>query len=414
MAQFSLRIRPGVLLGCTLLIAALMMAIVLIPQLASRHARLEVLRGHVGEAARVAAAVVDGDLHRQLIEGRNATPEQRAVALAPLLRLHRAWPEAKYLYTMSARDGEVFFVLDTAQDAPFAQARGLRASQYLEPFRLRSEYASNWLEELAAGRTYVNPQFQMDDYGYFLTGHAPIRDAAGGVAGFVGVDFDLGYAMAEESRFRRIEVASVVGALLLSLLLGYICARYHFNQREELQRHLESSMNDSLTGLLNRRGAEAAIRAATSGGGAADARRSHAALLVDIDHFKAINDTHGHTEGDAVISRLSQALRAGLRPGDVSARLGGDEFLLFLPDCDIGRAEQIATRLLETVRQAGHSGGVPFEVSVGVGVARATEGNFDLLYHRADVALYQAKAAGKNRYAVFDSLQDSTVSAQRS
>jgi diguanylate cyclase (GGDEF)-like protein len=414
MAQFSLRFRPAILLGCTALIAALMTAIVLIPQMASRHARLQVLRGHVGEVARVAAAVVDGDLHRQLIEGRNATPEQRALALAPLLRLHRAWPEAKYIYTMSTRDGEAFFVLDTAQDAAFAKARGLRASAYLEPFRLRSEYASNWLQELAAGRTYVNPQFQMDDYGYFLTGHAPIHDSAGAVAGFVGVDFDLGYAMAEEARFRRIELGSVVGALLLSLVLGYVCARYDFNQRAELQRHLESSMNDSLTGLLNRRGAEAAILAATSGGGAAAARRSHAALLVDIDHFKAINDTHGHAQGDAVISRLADALRTGLRPGDVSARLGGDEFLLFLPDCDSVRAEQIAARLLETVREAGRSGDAPFEVSVGVGVAKATEGDFDLLYHRADVALYRAKAAGKNRYAVFDPLQDSTVSAQRS
>jgi diguanylate cyclase (GGDEF)-like protein len=403
MSQSPLHFRPGILLVSTALIAALMLSIVVIPQMASREARLEVLRGHVGEVARVAASVVDGDLHRQLTESRDATPSQREAALAPLLALHRAWPEAKYLYTMAARDGEAFFVLDTAQNATFARARGLRASAYLEPFRLRSEYASNWLEELAAGRTYVNPEFQRDDFGYFLTGHAPILDSAGRMAGFVGVDFDLEYAMAEEARFRKIELASIAGALLLSLLLGYFSACYHFDHQAELQRHLESSRNDSLTGLLNRRGAEAAIAAATSGGGAADARRSHAALLVDIDHFKHINDTHGHAQGDAVISRLAKALRAGLRPGDVSARLGGDEFLIFLPDCDSARAEQIATQLLEAVRAEGEQGGAPFEVSVGVGVAKAAEGNFDLLYHRADVALYQAKAAGKNRYAVFDS-----------
>jgi diguanylate cyclase (GGDEF)-like protein len=405
MPKSTLRFRPAILLGSTALIAAVMMAIVVIPQMASRHARLEVLRGHVGEVARVAASVVDGDQHRQLIESPDATPVQREAALAPLLALHRAWPEAKYLYTMFARDGMAYFVLDTAQDAGFAQARGLRASAYLEPFRLRSEYASSWLEELSAGRTYVNPEFQSDDFGYFLTGHAPILDSAGRMAGFVGVDFDLEYAMAEEARFRQIELASIAGALLLSLLLGYVSARYHFNLQAELQQHLESSMNDSLTGLLNRRGAEAAITAATSGGGAADARRSHAALLVDIDHFKNINDTHGHSEGDAVISRLAKALRVGLRPGDVSARIGGDEFLIFLPDCDSERAEQIATRLLEAVRAEGDHGGAPFEVSVGVAVATAVEGNFDLLYHRADVALYQAKAAGKNCHAVFDSIK---------
>jgi diguanylate cyclase (GGDEF)-like protein len=402
MPSFSLRVRPTVLLASTGLIAALMLAMVMIPQGQSRHARLEVLRGHVGEVARVAASVVDGDVHSRLIESRTATPEERAIALAPLLNLHRAWPEAKYLYTMGVRNGEAFFVLDTAQNASFAQQRGLRASQYLEPFRLRREYASNWLTELEAGRTFVNQEFQRDDYGNFLTGHAPIRDAAGRMAGFVGVDFDLDYYLSEETRFRRIELASTVGALLLSLLLGYIYALYHFNQQAELKHHYESSMNDSLTGLLNRRGADAAIREATSGRGAREPQRSHAALLVDIDHFKAINDTHGHAEGDAVISRLAQALRVGQRPGDVSARLGGDEFLIFVPDCDLPRARQIAENLLAAVRAEGHKGGVPFAVSVGVGVAKAAEGDFDVLYRRADIALYQAKAAGKNRYAIFD------------
>lgn len=315
MPLLSPKVRSKVLVGSTALIAVLMLAIVLIPQTLSRHARLQVLRGHVGEVARVAASVVDGDMHRRLIEGRDSTAAERAAALAPLLGLHRAWLEAKYLYTMGVRDGDVFFVLDTAQDAAFARERGLRDSQYLESFRLRSEYASNWPDELAAGRTFVNPQFQRADYGYFLTGHAPIRDSAGRIAGFVGVDFDLDYAAAEEARFLQIEWASVGSALLLSLLLGYFYARYDFDQQAELQRHCETSMNDSLTGLLNRRGADAAIRSATSGGGAADVQRFHAALLVDIDHFKTINDTHGHARGDAVITRLAKALRAGLRPG---------------------------------------------------------------------------------------------------
>ena len=401
MTLSSLRVRPGVFLASAAVIAALLMAIIVIPQVLSRHARLEVLRGHVGEVARVAASVVDGGVHRRLIEAPDATPAERTAALVPLLQLHRAWPEARYLYTMGVRDGQPFFVLDTAQDAGLARERGLRASAYLEPFRLRQEYASNWLQELAAGRSFVNADFQHDDYGYFLTGHAPIRDAAGQVAGFVGVDFDLDYAVAEEARFRRIEIASIVSGLLLALLLGYFYARYQFRQQAELQLHVESSMNDSLTGLLNRRGADAAIRAAMSRRGLAERQRSHAALLVDIDHFKAINDTYGHAQGDAVITRLANALRAGLRPGDVSARLGGDEFLIFVPDCDSARARQVAERLLAAVRAEGARWGAPFEVSVGVAVTGAAEGNFDQLYHRADIALYQAKAAGKNRYAVY-------------
>jgi diguanylate cyclase (GGDEF)-like protein len=393
--QRLLRFKPGVFAGSTALIALLMLAIVTIPQTLSRHARLDVLRDHVGEVARLAASQVDGDLHRRLIEGIDADPASRERALAPLLRLHSAWPEAFYVYTMAAREGQVFFVLDTAQSPPFAQRRGLRASAFLEPFHLRSEYASNWLEELEAGRTFVNTNFQHDDYGYFLTGHAPILDGAGRNAGFIGVDFDLNYYLGEERRFRTIELASVVSAILLSLILGYIYSRYHFAQQAQLQEHYETSMQDSLTDLPNRRGALAAIEAAwTLPGG-----RSHAALLVDIDHFKTINDTQGHAAGDAVLQALASALRACLRPGDVAARLGGDEFLIFARDCDLPMAEELARRLLKVVRTT-REGPMPFSISIGISAATAADASFDLLYRRADIALYRAKGEGKNRYAL--------------
>ncbi|MEO7774388.1 MAG: diguanylate cyclase [Steroidobacteraceae bacterium] len=390
-----------IVLGSTALIAIVMLAIVVIPQTLSRSARLEVMRERVGEVSRLAASVIDGDLHRRLVEEPPAPPELRAAALAPLLKLHRAWPAAKYLYTMGVRDSQPFFVLDTAQDSAFASERALRPSQYLEPFTLRQEYASNWLDELAEGRTFVNPQFQMDDYGSFMTGHAPILDSNGKVAGFVGVDFTTDYEIAEESRFRHIEAASIAGALLLSLVLGVVYARHHANQQAELLLHYESAMRDSLTGLLNRRGANAAILAAVSNSTSDADTRTHACLLVDIDLFKTINDTRGHAEGDAVIRRLAGVLRSGLRDGDVTARLGGDEFLVFLPDCEIDAAERIAAQLLGAVREESRGSSSPFEVTVGVGVARATEGGFDLLYHRADHALYEAKASGRNRYAVY-------------
>lgn len=388
------------LLGSTALIGVLMLALVLIPQMLSRHARLEVLRSHVGEVARVVASVVDGDAHRHLIDGQG-TDAELVAARAPLLRLHRAWAEARYVYTMGMRDGRAFFVLDTAQDPFFAAERDLRMSEYLEPFQLREEYGNDWLVELASGLTYVNPQYQHDDYGYFLTGHAPIRDSAGGVAGFVGVDFDLQYFLSEEASFRRIELVSLFGALLLSLVLGWVHARHHFLQRAELRRHYESSMSDSLSGLLNRRGANAAIRSVMDGG-ATGHDRFHAALLVDIDHFKQINDTYGHAEGDSVIARLAEVLRIPLHAGAVPVRLGGDEFLLFVPDCDQDTAQRIAARLLDEVRATAGSGAAPFAVSVGVAVVQTGEGGFDLLYRRADAALYQAKSSGKNRYVIFD------------
>jgi diguanylate cyclase (GGDEF)-like protein len=381
----------------TAAIATVLLAVVLLPQLLSRDARLQVLRAHVDEVARLAASAVDGDLHRQLIDGREPDEALLRAARLPLLRLHRNWPEAIYVYTMGVRDGMPFFVLDTAQDAEFAASRKLKPSEYGEVFRIREQYASHWLDELAAGRTYVNEYFQHDDYGYFLSGHAPIRDASGAIAGFAGVDFDLDYYLGEEARFRRIETVSIAFTLLLSVLLGFGYARHRFSQQSQMQQHYESAMQDSLTGLLNRRGALAAIQAGWS-----DANiHSHAALLVDIDNFKAINDTHGHATGDEVVRNLAAALNACLRPGDITARLGGDEFLVFARDCDQEGAEQIARRLLEAVRQT--AGPVRFRVSIGISVVTAAQGDFDRLYHQADTALYRAKDAGRDGYAFFSS-----------
>ncbi|MBK9253586.1 MAG: GGDEF domain-containing protein [Proteobacteria bacterium] len=376
----------------------MLLTVVLVPQLLSRDARLQVLRAHVSEVARLAASSVEGDLHRQLIESQAGSPPDESMlaqARAPLLRLHRNWPEAIYVYTMGVDGGMPFFVLDTAQDPAFAASRKLKPSPYGEEFRIRPEYSSNWLNELAAGRAYVNEYFQHDDYGYFLSGHAPIRDDSGRVAGFAGVDFDLDYYIAEEARFRRIEFTSIAFALLLSLLLGFAYAHYRFTQQNQMRLHYESAMQDSLTGLLNRRGALSAIEAGWS-----DANiHSHAALLVDIDNFKAINDTHGHATGDEVVRTLAAALRGCLRPNDITARLGGDEFLVFAPDCDRSGAEKIASQLLEVVRQT--AGPVGFRVSIGISVVTAAQGDFDRLYRQADTALYRAKGAGRDGYAFF-------------
>lgn len=391
-----LQFRITTLLLATTVIAAVLVTVVFVPQLLARNARLEVLRNHVDQVSRLAAAQVDGDLHRQLLDGTASEAERRA-ALQPLLDLHRRWPEAIYVYTMGVRDGQAFFVLDTAQDAELAQQRSLRPSGYMEPFVRRDDYSGDWLKELAAGRTWINPGFEQDNYGYFLSGHAPIFDSSGSYVGFAGVDFDLDYYLGEEARFHIIESASIASMLLLSLLLGYIWARYHYREKAALQQQYQISMQDELTGLPNRRGALVAIDGMWKGSNG----QTHAALLVDVDNFKVINDTHGHAAGDEVLKHLAQALQDSVRPGDIAARLGGDEFLVFACGCDRIGAEAIAARLLEAVRTS--TTGIDYRVSVGVSVAQGLQGGFDRLYREADKALYQAKGEGRNRYEVFAS-----------
>jgi hypothetical protein len=168
------RFHPRVLFLATLVAAIILVTIVAVPQWLSKGARLEVLRDHVGQIADLAASVVDGDLHAQLIDPANYSKDLYDRALKPLVRFHSANPEIFYVYTMVERDGGTYFVLDTAASPDLHVGRKLRASPYMERFRIRPEYESDWLQQIAAGTTWVTPTFQQDDYGDFLTAHKAI------------------------------------------------------------------------------------------------------------------------------------------------------------------------------------------------------------------------------------------------
>jgi diguanylate cyclase (GGDEF)-like protein len=298
---------------------------------------------------------------------------------------------------MVERKGVAYFVLDTAASSDLKTDRKLEASGYMERFDVREEYNDDWLEQLAAGKTYVNPGFEQDDYGTFLTGDSPIYDSKGNYSGFVGVDFDLQYYFAQEARFRDIAIGSVVAALILTLVIGLLAERYHSAMRHRMDVLYDSSIRDSLTGLLNRRGAVAAIDKSL-----AQHIGSNATLLVDVDNLKMINDLRGHVAGDAVIARTAETIRQSIREGDECARLGGDEFIIFAPDCDLDGAKEIARQILE--RLSKHEmplAGVSFSVSIGIAVHEGIDADFAKIYRDADEALYQARADGKSRIGLF-------------
>lgn len=383
----------------TLAAAVVLGAIVAIPQWLSKQARLEVLRSHVGEVAQLAASVVDGDLHRQLLDRTNYTPELYARTLAPLVRFHSADPEIFYVYTMMERDGKSYFVVDTAASSELVTRHRLRASDYMEPFEtLDKEPDPDWLQRLAAGKTYVYPKFLHDEYGYFLSGHAPIHDSQGRYSGFVGVDFDIQYYLAQEARFRAISIGTLTAAMLMALLIGYLAARYDFHLNNRIDEQYRISMQDELTRLLNRRGAMVSVERAI-----AARASSYATILVDVDDLKGINDNYGHAAGDAFLIRVADSMRASVRDADICARLGGDEFLVFASGCDLDAATEIARRILARVHAGdGITEQPDFGVSIGICIANPPDVEFESMYRSADDALYRAKSAGKNRYVIFD------------
>lgn len=380
--------------------AAVLGAIVAIPQWLSKQARLEVLRSHVAAVAQLAASAVDGDLHRQLLDPANKTPELYERTLAPLVRFHSAYPAIFYVYTMVERDGQSYFVVDTAAESDRLKIRHkLLPSEYMEPFKpLDVEPDPDWLQQIAAGKTYVYPSFQRDKYGTFLSGHAPIYDSQGRYSGFVGVDFDLHYYLAQEASFRAISIGTLAGALLLALLIGYLAARYHHDVNHRIELQYRASIRDELTNLLNRRGALTAVSEAL-----AVQASTYAAILVDVDDLKSINDNYGHVAGDALLVGVADAIRDSVRTSDICARLGGDEFLIFAAGCDLDAATEIARRILNKVHARQQTlERACFGVSIGIDIAALSDAVFEAMYRRADQALYKAKTAGRNRYVIFD------------
>lgn len=161
---------------------------------------------------------------------------------------------------------------------------------------------------------------------------------------------------------------------------------------------------DPLTGALNRRALEAS--AASVLAGCRRQGRPASALLLDIDRFKRINDSHGHEAGDQCLVAVQKHLLECLRQEDVVARVGGEEFVILLPGADRAAALIVSERIRARVQAraiAACSGEINMTVSIGVSQWQSGEDSLDDLLRRADVALYAAKHAGRNRVVAADS-----------
>lgn len=165
----------------------------------------------------------------------------------------------------------------------------------------------------------------------------------------------------------------------------------------------ENSVRDSLTGCFNRKHTLEVLDAELR-----RARRSRLAftlIIFDIDHFKNINDRHGHLCGDAVLRTVGRRMHDVLRGSDVKCRYGGEEFLILLPDTPLAGAARVADTLrheLEAQTVTWHDTAVSFTASFGVAAAAPGETDADAIIGRADAALYRAKQAGRNRIETAD------------
>jgi diguanylate cyclase (GGDEF)-like protein len=186
-------------------------------------------------------------------------------------------------------------------------------------------------------------------------------------------------------------------------LVAAICVENAVNRA----RLLRSGVTDFLTGFHNRRYLHARLREALAG--AQRSRQALVCLMIDVDHFKRINDQYGHLAGDAVLREVAQRIDAEMRLSDTGARFGGDEFAMVLSDATTSDGEKLAARVLHAVREhpiaVGKGAAETVTLSIGVAAAKPSAGQRDYkvlaerLIAEADAALYRAKSAGRNRVA---------------
>ncbi len=211
----------------------------------------------------------------------------------------------------------------------------------------------------------------------------------------------INFGSTDPDRFTRSHAADFLAHLGI---IASFCIENVVNRA----RLLRSGFTDVLTGWHNRRYLQVRIKEEL-----ARARRDQtylACLMLDIDHFKRINDTWGHAAGDAILQELASRIDAQVRASDVAARYGGEEFVILLPDTEHQAAVQTAQRIRKAVSAAPYAlpADEPVSITVSIGVAGSCPESAsndlktigDALIARADVALYKAKAGGRDQVAV--------------
>ncbi|MBJ6986202.1 MULTISPECIES: PleD family two-component system response regulator [unclassified Devosia] len=178
--------------------------------------------------------------------------------------------------------------------------------------------------------------------------------------------------------------------------------RYADVLRDSVNSTIALAITDELTGLYNRRYFDRHMSLVMAK--SLEQERDVAVMILDIDHFKSVNDNYGHDVGDAVIREFAARLRRNLRGVDMACRFGGEEFLVLMPDTDVRVAELVAERVREAVADRPFEVGLSRPISITISIGMALYENMDdtpeVIIKRADVALYRAKHAGRNRVMV--------------
>jgi len=259
-----------------------------------------------------------------------------------------------------------------------------------------------FLDRLAATYGIDAPRFSWTEP---RTISFPLRRSNGRVLGYIAwTPFEPGAQVEGKMLPVLTAVFLAVGALLTLLLLRIRRSRMELEASRAQAQHL--AFHDSLTGLPNRALFEDRLDLALARRGS-----KAAVLMLDLDRFKAVNDSLGHPAGDALIRQFGERLTALTRESDTIARLGGDEFAILIENAELADIRRLAKRILADIRRPFELLGSQAYVGVSVGIALAPQVGVERLelVRRADIALYRAKDCGRDAYRLFNAEMDDGV-----
>lgn len=224
----------------------------------------------------------------------------------------------------------------------------------------------------------------------------------GDIRGGISVDIPLGDLDQKMKTNKVIITVLLIITVVILLFILYFLVWKLVSRLQESQKQLKQlSVTDELTGLRNRRYIMERLedefqRARRSG-------KPMGLIMLDLDHFKQINDLHGHQFGDLVLKAVASRMRSSIREYDLIGRVGGEEFFIVSPEAEVEETCGIAERIRELIREEAISDGkkeVTVTISAGVTMLKEHDRDIDVLFSRADSALYRAKQQGRDRVVV--------------
>lgn len=342
-----------------------------------------------------AAALIDGDLHEQLIAEGKTNSELYNNMIAPLVKLHNVTPDVYYMYTMKDTGTDMMFGLDTSASSDLVTDLELEPSYVGDIWEASRAQYLKWSDQVKLYGTHVDEEFLTDEFGTFLTASAAFYNSAGEYVGFVGVDIGTTYFNAYQKRINNAVMIAAFLDLILSVIIAYfICGKQRDIQK--LQHKLyQDAVTDPLTQCFNRRHFNSEYDRARSS--FLKSRTNYCLALLDIDHFKSVNDTYGHNAGDEILKQFSGALKSRKDLDAKLFRIGGEEFVLLIDHADKQKIELTIAHCFAAIKDHHFiiEDNLELQITASIGVAEA-RASTDVL-KAADEALYSAKEQGRDQ-----------------